>query len=267
MNKTTLTLTATVFAQLMRRDVYVYGKQWKQLLINNVLIYPIIYSIAFAYLQSRAYFGNNAESMGTLVFAGNIIIPLMNNAFFIAFDLFFDLLHSRHITYQITVLNPRLVLLQRLLTTWLFCFILSAPFYPIAKLILGNKLNTTHTQWALVMIIIAAGSFCCASYHLLAACIIKRPYQINTFWARINIPMFTFGGFFIPRYIIESFSPILGALLYLNPAVYITDGLRQALVGGPHFLPIWLCTGVLIITGCICFFITCYCFKKQIDHI
>ena len=66
---------------------------------------------------------------------------------------------------------------------------------------------------------------------------------------------------------LKSFSPFLGRLMLLNPFVYITEGLRYALLGDPQFLPVWQCAPML--AGFTVLF-TCgtwHFFKKKIDHI
>ncbi len=259
--------TARIFAQFIRRELRVYKTELLQLLINHTIILPIMFSISIAYLQARSYFGANAHSMSTLLFSGNIIIPLMTTAFSIMFALFFDLQGNRFIMYQITLLSPRLVVLQRLLFGWGLCFILTAPFYPIGKLLLGTELDTTHTSWPAVLLMVLVSTLFCCSYHLLAAIYLTNPASINTLWARINGPMLSLGGLFIPFYIIKKFSSTIGSLMYLNPAIYITDGLRQAIIGGDQFLPLWLCIAVLTCCSVACTLCSIILFKKRVNHI
>lgn len=261
------TNTARIFWYYMCREFRVYKTELPKLLVNHTIIFPTIFSISIAYLQARSYFGADARTMTTLLFSGNIIIPLMTTAFSVMFALFFDLQDTRFIMYQTTILNPRLVLLQRLLFGWALCFILTAPFYPLGKLLLGSELDTTVTNWYAVFTMVAISTLFCCSYTLLAAIYITNPAGINTFWARINGPMLSLGGLFIPFYIIKKFSPIISTGMYLNPAIYITEGLRQAIVGGERFLPLSTC--VLVLGGCsvMCVIASWHLFKKRIDHI
>jgi len=259
--------TARIFFHCMHRELCVYKPQLTKLLINNTLLLPIILTLSVAYLQARSFFGDDARTMSTLIFAGNIIIPLMTTAFTIMFNLFFDLQGPKYITYQMTILSPKLVLLQRLLFGWLLAFTLTLPFYPVGKLLLRTHLNTAHTNWPAVFAMVLTSTLFCTSYHLLAAIYITRASSINTFWARINGPMLSLGGLFIPLFTMQQFSALFGTLIYLNPAIYITDGLRQAIIGGNQFLPLWLCMSVL--TGCsvVCFVLSLMVFKKRLDHI
>jgi ABC-2 type transport system permease protein len=266
MNKT-LSQTWYIFLQLIQREAYVYSRHIKRYITNYVLIYPFLYAIAFAYIQSRAYFGQQDAKMSTLLFAGNVIIPLMGTAFHMAFEVFFDLLGNKFITYQTTILRPELVILARILFAWILIFCLMLPFYPLGKLFLGSFLDTSATNWFYIALVLLASSLMCVSYHMLAAVYFTKISQIELLWARINLPMFTLGGFWIPRNIIYKFSPTLGTLLYLNPVIYVTEGLRQAMIGGPQFLPLWVCITALFGFSFIFILLTWYTFKKRIDHI
>lgn len=259
--------TARIFAHCMHRELCVYQSQLKKLFINNTVLLPIILTLSVAYLQARSFFGTDAHSMSTLIFSGNIIIPLMTTAFTIMFNLFFDLQGPKYITYQMTVLSPRLVLLQRLLFGWMLAFTLTAPFYPIGKVLLGSELDTAHTRWPAVLGMVLVSTLFCTSYHLLAAIYITNPATINTFWARINGPMLSLGGLFIPLCTMQQFSVLFGNLMYLNPALYVTEGLRQAIIGGNQFLPLWVCVLVLTTCSITCFVLSMMLFKKRLDHI
>jgi len=263
----TLSQTWRIFLQLLKREAYVYRKQFSRYAINYGLIYPFLYAIAFAYIQSRAYFGETNFAMSTLLFSGNIIIPLMGTAFHITFDVFFDLLGNKFITYQTTILKPRLVILARILFAWLFVFCLMIPFYPFAKILLGNLLDTSATNWFYVVLVLWGSSLMCISYHMLAAVFFTHTDDIEILWARINLPIFTLGGFWIPRHIVYEFSPLLGNLLYINPATYVTEGLRQAIIGGPDYLSIHTCIVALFAFSTFFTLLTWHAFKKRIDHI
>ncbi len=259
--------TVRIFAHCMHRELRVYQEQIPKLLINHSLILPIILSISTAYLQAKSYFGGDARTMSTLIFSGNIIIPLMTTAFALMFSLFFDLQGPKYVTYQMTILSPRLVLLQRLLFGWLLSFTLTILFYPIGKLLLGTQLDTTNTCWPAVFSMLLVSTLFCTSYHLLAAIYITHPRSINTLWARVNGPMLSLGGLFIPLSIMQQFSAVFGKLIYLNPAIFITEGLRQAIIGGDQFLPLSICMSVLISGSIVCFLVTIRLFKKRLDHI
>ncbi len=258
--------TIKVFFYFLWRDVYVYGKKIHQDIINYALLYPLIFALTLVYLQANIYFKHNSVYMGTLLFAGNIILPMMVLTYKITFDLLFDLEKNRFIDYQIILLPPRLVLLERIIFATLSSFILTLPFFPISKLLLGSYLDLSNISWPGLASILFIGSLCFASYQLLAACILK-PNQISTFWARVNGLFITFGGFWIPLHTMTQFSLFLGICAQFNPVLYVSEGVRQAILKNSLFFSIPHCITILSILSILCTILAWYFFKKRVDHI
>lgn len=256
-----------IFTQFFRRDLYVYGKQLNRFIINYVLIYPTIYAICFAFLQAKNYFGDNAKEMGTLSFAGVILLVMASVSYRSTFDVFFDLIENRHISFRVTLLNPCFIVLEHFIFASVFTFILSAPFYLVSRILVGHIFDMSHIHWPSLFTILALGCMCCVSYHLLAAVTLKRVEQIGTFWFRVNFVLLVFGGTWIPHYVISSVIPSLGYVTYLAPLTYVTEGLRQAIVGGPRFLPISTCMVALTAFTTLFIALTFRALKKRIDHI
>lgn len=256
-----------IFGQFFRRDMYVYGKQLNRFIINYVLIYPIIYAICFAFLQAKNYFGENAQEMGTLSYAGVILLVIASTAYRSTFDTFFDLIEHQHISFCITRLNPRLILLQRLLFASILTFCLTAPFYLISRILVGHIFDMSHIHWPSLLSVLALGCICCVSYHMLAAVTLKYVEQIGTFWFRVNFVLLVFGGTWIPHYVISSVIPTIGYLTFLNPITYITEGLRQSIVGGSRFLPIHTCLIALTLFSVVLIGFSFHALKRRIDHI
>ncbi len=264
---TNLKRTLYLFLQFLKRDFYIHSKQIKSYLINYVISYPLTGAFAFAYLQTNIYFGTGQARLGTMLFSGNILLVLMLITYKQTIELLFDLENNKFINYQISILHPRLVILERIIFTSLFTFALSLPYFPVAKLILWSHLDTSATSWPQLLVILYLGSLCCSAYHQLASLVLKSSSQITTLWARVNQVLLHLGGFWIPLYIVRAYSEWLGYVVYLNPLVYISEGLRQALLGGDQFLSFGQCASALIIFSVIFVLLTWRIFKKRVDHI
>lgn len=256
-----------VFINFLWRDAYVHGKHFGRHFINYCLLYPIIYAFCFAYLQTNTYFGQGNTRIGTILFCGNIMLIMMIATYRETVALLFDLENDRFIDYQVTILNPRLVIFERIFFTSLFTFILAIPFFPVGKLVLGSSLETDATSWHWVYIILYLGSVCCTAYHQLATLLLKKGNQLTSLWSRVNHVLINLGGFWIPLHVMQKYSRILGTIVYANPLLYISEGLRQAVVTGPEFLPLWLCALMLILFSIIFTILCLYQFKKRIDHL
>jgi len=254
-----------IFVQFFRRDTRVYASKIKENLINYAFLIPMVNGISFAYLQSYIYFGTDATK-GLIVFSGTILSPFLALVFKIAFDLLFDLEGNRFIDYQILILNPRLVIFQRILFITLYSFCMMLPFFPAVYIALGSYIDMSTCSWPLLVPVLLCSSFCITAYTMLFAVILRRN-QIRMFWTRINHILIIFGGMFIPYSIIAQYSSFLGTIVRANPLIYVTEGIRRTIVGSDQFLPVTTCCAMLLIFGTIFTLLTFYCFKKRVDHI
>lgn len=259
--------TTKVLFYFMMRDFYSYRNKFKTYFFNYIFIYPPILCFSFAYLQTAIYFGNHQAKTGTMLFIGNVLLLTLFLCNRSCMELLFDLEGERYIDYQATLVDARLVLLQRIVFTSFFSFVVLLPFFPVSKLILQSHFNSTHTSWLMLMLILYLSCLCLASYMILVACVLKNSRNLSTFWKRVNIPLLFLGGFLVPWHIINQYSPMIGQIVYLNPFIYMTEGLRRAVIGGSQFFSYstsisGLLTFTLIFTGASFYF-----FKKKTDYV
>jgi hypothetical protein len=254
-----------IFIQFLRRDFYVQKQQLINLFINYSLIYPGLYIFCFAYLQTQIYFQGQTQ-IGATVFAGTCLVPLLVMTSHLSFDLLFDLEKNHHTDYQITALNPRLLLVEQILFSSFFTFLIMLPFFPLARIFADSFIDLSNIQWASLLCILYLGSLCFSAYHKLAATIITVK-KISMFWTRVNYILLQLGGFWVPLNIISTFSPTLGFLVRLNPVLYLTEGLRQSIVGGSKFLPWAQCASALAMLSIIFTLLSFHFFKKRVDHL
>ncbi len=250
-----------------KRDYYAQRNYLRHYFINYCLIFPMISTFVFGYLQSNLFFDGVTPQKITTLLTGNIlliffIVPYVNNM-----GLFFDLISDRFINYQITILSPRLLLLQRALFNAFLTFIILLAYYPMAKLLLGSYFDTSNTCWPAVAVMIFFGSLTSSAYSLFIACFLTRVSQLSHVWPRCNEHMLMLGGFWIPLFVMKQLSPQLAIIARINPLIYITEGLRQAIIGGDRFLPLITCVISLACFFLLFFALATYYFKKRVDHI
>ena len=254
-----------IFISFLHRDFYVQKPQLKNHFINYSIIYPALYIFCFAYLQTQIYFQGQTQ-IGAIVFSGTCLVPLLVMTSHISFDLLFDLEKNHHTDYQITALDPRLLHIEQILFSSFFTFLIMMPFFPLAKIFANSLIDLSNIQWSSLFFILYLGSLCFSAYHKLAATIITVK-KISMFWTRVNYILLVLGGFWVPLNIISVFSPTLGFLVRLNPVVYLTEGLRQSIVGGSKFLPFAQCASALFVLSIIFTLLSFHFFKKRVDHI
>lgn len=255
------------FLRFLQRDFQVYRSMLLRYIVNNVLILPILVTFNDGYMMQQTLFGSGDAGLNTMRFAGSLLLPLLTLTFTLSIPLLFDFEHNRFIDYQITVLNPRLVLLERILFNTLFTFLLMAPFYLVSKLLLGSKFVTATTSWPSLFAMLFLGSLTAASYHILAMCVLPNSNMFLRLWARVSSPLFLLGGFAAPWKVLFEVSPAIARLMLCNPFMYISEGIRQAIIGGPQFFSLPLCMSMLVCFSALFYSAALWFFKKRLDHI
>ncbi|MCL4229471.1 ABC transporter permease [Candidatus Dependentiae bacterium] len=262
-----MTQSIRIFLIFLWRDIAIYWKLRGAYFINYALIYPALYAFVFLYVGAQVFFGPGNAYTGTMLFASNIVLTIMTLTYKLNIALLFDLEQDRFIDYQTTLLAPRYVLLERILFTALFTALLLTPYFPIAKLLFGSKFVSTTISWLALELMIVLSTLFGSAYHLMVSCVIKKSSHMSKFWIRLNQPLLILGGFWVPHAIIAKFSPVLGILCYFNPFMYMTEGIRHAILGGSEFFKLSTCTLALITATTLCTLICFYFFKKRTDHL
>lgn len=257
--------TFLVFMQFLKRDLHVHAKQIRKYLLNYIILYPASLSIQVAYFQANSYFGTQNTSMHTLLYTGNILLIMLLFTYKQNITLLFDLETTRFIDYEITILKPWLVVLKRILCTAIMTFLITLPFYPVGMILLPNHIDMSNASWFQILILLLIGSFCTSAYHLLAAVTLKRSSDISSLWQRVNSLLMLFGGFWVPWITMYQYSKVLGYCAYLNPLIYISDGLKNAVMPHTIFFPFSLCISMLLFYSVFFTIICWFVFKKRVD--
>lgn len=261
-------ISARIAWQFTKRDFFIYTRRIHTWLINYAILKPILYSLYIAYVQARVFFGASGDPIrGTTIFAGEMLFVIFPLTYQLIIPLLYDFEGERFIDYQIIMLKPQWIIIQKILFTSLFTFAMALPFFPISKLLLGTNIATDNTQWLSLCLFLYICCLATSAYHMLAACALKNAQSTRMLWARISLPLIFLGGMSVPLYIIKLYSPFLTVMSYANPIIYISEGLRRALLGSDLYLDISLCTGVLMVYTILFTVLSCYFFKKRTDHL
>lgn len=252
--------------QFFKRDIAVYKQRLRDFIINFVLIYPLLYTLTFGYILAKT--GGGAESLPIPVLStGLAVFTLFPLAFGIALDLLFDFEHQRFIDFQILVLKPQLVLIEKIIFGSILVFLCNITFYPLVIGLLHPYFDLYRISWTKVALLLYAASLFCSSFGYLLVCIMKDMSKIRFIWRRCNYPLIMLGGFLAPWKVMVLFSPILGYAALMNPMLYVTEGLRQAILAQDQFLPYWQSLCSLLVFSLLSTLGALYFFKKKLDHV
>jgi len=261
-----MTQSLSIFYAFLRRDFYNAWKTTKDIAFNWAILVPVMYVCMNGYIQPGVMLGKTSQ-LNMVMFIGSILLSVQVLSFKASIELLFDLLGDRFIDYQLTLLSPRLIIIERIFFATCYTFALLLPYYPMSKLLLGDLFNTQATSWPAVILVLTASAFLISAYNIFICCILNAPHELRKVWVRINNPLFMLGGFWAPWYVVMKASPILGYLSLANPFMYMSEGLRSAFLGTPDFFPVPLCVAVLLGLGCVFTFLALRQFKRRVDHI
>lgn len=257
--------TTRIFAQFLARDWYLFKDRIQSHGLNYILIYPILAILVFAYIQPGVYFGQGRLDL--MLFAGNVALTIFSITNNMLTPLLFDLSGPKFIDYQLLLLSPRLILLEQVLFTVVYTFVIMLPYFPLTYALLSFFFTIPAISWGMLFIMIFVVTIFCSAFNLLAVCIMESPLDVRQFWLRVIWPLMILGGLWVPWQIIYKFNPWVAMLCYANPFIYATEGLRSILLPNQTYFSIPLCILALCIFSVICIGASFYIFKKKIDHI
>jgi ABC-2 type transport system permease protein len=111
---------------------------------------------------------------------------------------------------------------------------------------------------SLVFIVLGAVAFLALGY--VVASFAKTEDSANGMTSVIQFPMMFLSGTFFP---IDSMPDVLQTVARVIPLTYLSDALRQVMVGGAAFAPLWVCAAVLLGWLVVCFAIAARKFQWQ----
>jgi ABC-2 type transport system permease protein len=131
-------------------------------------------------------------------------------------------------------------------------------------IIVGVGSTFYHVQiagsWLLIGGLILIGSLAFISLGYVIASIAKTEESANGMTSVVQFPLMFLSGTFFP---IDSMPDALKSVARVLPLTYLGDGLRQVMVDGTPFSPLWLCFAFLAVWLVVCFGIAARFFKWQ----
>jgi len=110
----------------------------------------------------------------------------------------------------------------------------------------------------LVAGLVVMGSLSFIALGYVIASFAKTEDAANGMTSVVQFPLMFLSGTFFP---IDAFPEALKTVARLMPLTYLSDGLRQVMVGGTPFVPLWVCFAVLAAFLAICFAISARFFR------
>jgi ABC-2 type transport system permease protein len=112
----------------------------------------------------------------------------------------------------------------------------------------------------LVGALVVLGSLAFIALGYVIASFAKTEDAANGMTSVVQFPLMFLSGTFFP---IEAMPDFLRSIALVLPLTYLSDGLRQTMVGGAAFMPLWVCFAVLVGFLAVCFAISARFFRWQ----
>ncbi|MGE0206779.1 MAG: hypothetical protein AB7R69_02910 [Candidatus Babeliales bacterium] len=263
MNKSTFNILVAL--QLIRRDLLVIIKnRLFDDLIDTTLV-TFLFNFIFGYLSPLMGIDKNliaATFLGS--FTGSIVFICFSRAL----NDLADLEMNKFIDYRRTLpFSSRWFLTTQVISYALHCLITTLPVLIIGILLLKNRLDFSHANWALFSILYINVIMLIASFF---SCLVFTSsfawFKFNV-WQRILSPLLLLGCSFFSWKKAYLFSPIFAQSLLINPMTYCIEGLRSGLFGSILFLPVSLCFPVVALVCGILFGTLLTLILKNLDWV
>jgi ABC-2 type transport system permease protein len=112
----------------------------------------------------------------------------------------------------------------------------------------------------LVGALVVLGSLAFIALGYVIASFAKTEDAANGMTSVVQFPLMFLSGTFFP---IDAMPEFLRGVARVLPLTYLSDGLRQTMVGGAAFMPLWVCFAVLAGFLAVCFAISARFFRWQ----
>ncbi len=260
----TISLYINVFKQLLREELIVFRRNFKDQMINFGILVVCIAAV-FGYIMPS--FGL-AQDYGSFQLAGLVASGGLFEVFPSVMMLVSDIEGNRTIDYHLTLPLPSwMVLLKKLTYYALTYFILCLSIVPIGKLVLWNQFDLTKITVLPFLLMTAMTSIFSGTLTLWLASRVENITKIDEIYIRFIFPMWFLGGFQFSWSVLYTVSPVLAYLNLLNPVTYAMEGTRASLLGQEGFFSVWLCIGMLGIFSGLCWWRAFVRLKEQLDFV
>jgi ABC-2 type transport system permease protein len=102
---------------------------------------------------------------------------------------------------------------------------------------------------------------------LFGASFMQKIADVRNVWMRVLFPLWYVGGFLTGWFVMDKASPTFAKVMLLNPVMYISEGMRSAMLGQQGYLNYWYCIGAILLSTILVGTVAVIRFQKRLDCI
>lgn len=176
------------------------------------------------------------------LFVGSIAFQLMFIGMGFGLRNVFDIKFSRFIDYKLTLPLPKRWLVASYITY--FCMeasIVSIPLFALGFALLGTKFQVVAPNYFLFPIIYLLTLILYGLLFFGVSLYYEFQWFMANLWPRRLTFLLTLSPMFFVWYRVYEFAPRIAYLMLASPLTYTAEGMRATLIGGPLYIPGWIC--------------------------
>lgn len=214
-------------ASLLARQWYLVKDDAKNFLLNNFLLWPVIFGSMNGYFVPQAFFPDNTLLRATEMMVGALLFQTVVTVFFAGVELIKEREASALFQYHVIATSFAAAFFSRLIFYSLYTFCAVAPFLPICKCMLGSLFYTDQLSWLSLFGVIFLLTSTTTAYLFFVFSFVHSLDKLEEAWVFLMEPLLWVSGLWAPVYIIaQSGVPGVSWLLAANPFAYATDAVR-----------------------------------------
>lgn len=231
-----------VFWQLFISELGEVKHVLKDKLIDN-LLYMGCFILLFGYIIPLP---DQGMQYGPFIAASMIASLSFWDVALGGYGFLMDLEGNKVISYDLIMPIPtNWVFFKKILVSAVKACIVGCYAIPLGKLLLWNQFSLTAIDPIRLIVAFITCNIFFGAFGLWFISMIPSVAKIESWFARLIMPMWFFGATQFSWQSLHHISPTVAYIDLLNPIVYVMEGMRAAVLGQGSFLPFWNCMAVL----------------------
>ena len=231
-----------VFYQMLSRELLIFRRQYVGKAFDCTFMF-FNFVLVFGYFLPRA---SSGPAWGPFMYVGSLAtFGLMEAVNARVAETISDINGDRTINYLLTMPIPSSLAFMAKAVSWaVIVFLLALILFPVGKLVIFNQFDMRQVSYGKLALMYCTLNIFYGFFALWLSGVFQKINDLGRLWCRVINPVFMFGAFFYSFKDAYQFSPLIARITLINPMVYITEGMRAAMLGQEGSLNFWLCLGV-----------------------
>jgi ABC-2 type transport system permease protein len=232
------------FVALCQRDLWVSVRRDLVSFLAQALLQPLFYLFIFGRVLPEI--GAARGAYGTLLLPGILALTLVLTALQnTSLPLVIEFSFTKEIEDRLLAPLPAWAVgAQKVVIAALRGTIAALLIIPLAAVILPGGIDLGHADWLGFVAVVASGAMVGAAMGLVLGTAVP-PNRISVAFAIVLTPLLFTGATFYPWSSLHNLRWFQIVTL-ANPLTYVSEGMRAAIVGGPHLGTGWIALGLAV---------------------